>query len=328
MSNDYKIGTLASHSALNILSGAQKEGFKTILFSKENRKEFYETFDIADQIEIVEKYQECLDKNEQNKEIILIPHGSFVAYLSLTGILTSKVPLFGTRKLLYWEADRKLKSQLMHEAGFKVPKEYNSLIEVGDHPVIVKFDGAEGGKGYFMAKNRRDLEEKIAQKNLRQAKMHFQDFIVGNKVYVQFFNSIIRKKLEVFGVDIRYETDIDSKIRFDDDWSFQIIGNIPSVLRESLLLEYYEMGKNFVKAVEKNLESPMIGPFCLETIIDRDLNIYCFEFSGRIVAGTNVFVPQSPYSYIMHKEEMWMGKRIAREIKEAIQQNRLQDVLT
>ncbi len=122
MSKTYKIGTLASHSALNILSGAQKEGFETILFTKENRKEFYESFDVSDHIEIVEKYQEALDKNEENKDLILVPHGSFVAYLSLTKILTSKVPLFGTRKLLYWEADRKLKSQLMHEAGFTVPK--------------------------------------------------------------------------------------------------------------------------------------------------------------------------------------------------------------
>ena len=130
MSQEYKIGTLASHSALNILSGAQKEGFKTLLITKENRKEFYESFDVADQIEIVEKYHEGLDRNEQNKELILIPHGSFVAYLSLTKILTSKVPLFGTRKLLYWEADRNLKSQLMHEAGFNVPKEYKSLAEV------------------------------------------------------------------------------------------------------------------------------------------------------------------------------------------------------
>ncbi len=32
------------------------------------------------------------------------------------------------------------------------PKEYNTLFEVEDRPVIVKFDGAEGGKGYFVAK--------------------------------------------------------------------------------------------------------------------------------------------------------------------------------
>ena len=262
MSKKYKIGTLASHSALNILSGAQKEGFETILFTKENRREFYDSFNIANQIEIVEKYQDVLDQNEKNEELILVPHGSFVAYLSLAKIIMNKIPLFLTRKLLYWESDRKLKIQLMHEAGFRVPKEYEKFSEIENKPIFIKFDGAEGGKGYFVAKNKQDLEKKIVEKNLRQAKMHFQDFIVGNKVYVQFFNSIVRKKLEVFGVDIRYETDVDSKIRYDDEFSFQIIGNIPAVLRESLLMEYYDMGKNFVKAVEKILLSPMICRFC------------------------------------------------------------------
>ena len=87
------------------------------------------------------------------------------------------------------------------------------------------------------------------------------------------------------------------------------------------------MGLNFAEAVKANLEHPMIGPFCLETIINRDLDIYCFEFSGRIVAGTNIFVPHSPYSYISFMDEMWMGRRIALELKEALEQDRLKEVL-
>ena len=320
------IGTLASHSALNILSGAQKEGFKTLLFSKENRNEFYKSFDIADEIVNVKDYVECLDSSWNTKNLVLIPHGSFVAYLSLDKIINSSIPIFGTKKLLQWEANRVLKSKLMIESGFTVPKEYETVQEVGNKPVIVKFDGAEGGKGYFVAQNKQDLINKIAEKNLKQAKMHFQEYIVGNKVYVQFFQSPIRNTLEIFGADIRYETDVDSKIRFDDEWSFQIIGNLPVVLRESLLMEFYTMGKNFVQAVKKNLGTNMVGPFCLETIVDRNLQIYCFEFSGRIVAGTNIFVPTSPYSYITHKKKMWMGRRIALEINEALEQDRLQEV--
>ena len=322
------IGTLASHSALNILSGAQHEGFSTKLFCKLSRKEFYESFAVADDIFLVENYDECLTEEWLSKNLILIPHGSFVAYLSLESILKSKIPLFGTRKLLHWESDRKLKSKLMIDAGFTVPREYDSITDATDSPVIVKFDGAEGGKGYFVAKDKQDLVQKVRDKSLTKAKMHFQDYIVGTKIYVQFFQSPIRNKLELFGADIRYETDVDSRIRFDDNYSFQIIGNLPVVLRESLLIDFYDMGKNFVSSVKKNLDQPMIGPFCLETIIDKELNIFCFEFSGRIVAGTNIFVPSSPYAYIMHKEPMWMGKRIAREIKDAIEQNKLESVLT
>ena len=329
MINDITIGTIASHSALNILSGAQAEGFKTVLFTKPDRIAFYKSFHFADEIIQVSNYQNDILDNPiySDNNLILIPHGSFVAYLSLEKLLKSKIPLFGTRKLLYWESDRKLKSKLMLDAGFKVPHEFSSIEEVKDTPVIVKFDGAEGGRGYFVAKNQKELIDKLSLKGLDPKKSHFQEFVVGTKIYVQFFYSPLHRELETFGVDLRYETDVDSRIRFDNEYSFQIVGNVPAVLRESLLLEYYKMGLQFVESTEKNLEQPMIGPFCLETIVDRNLNIYCFEFSGRIVAGTNLFIPSSPYSYIMHRKDVWMGRRIAMEIKEAVEKDRLSEVL-
>jgi 5-formaminoimidazole-4-carboxamide-1-(beta)-D-ribofuranosyl 5'-monophosphate synthetase len=52
-----------------------------------------------------------------------------------------------------------------------------------------------------------------------------------------------------------------------------------------------------------------------------------FEISARIVAGTNVGIPYSPYSYILWGENMYMGKRIAREIKLAIQKDLLEEVV-
>jgi len=61
----------------------------------------------------------------------------------------------------------------------------------------------------------------------------------------------------------------------------------------------------------------IIGPFCLETVVTDDLKIYTFEISARIVAGTNVGIGISPYAYLKYGEIMWMGKRIAREIKQA-----------
>ena len=111
-----------------------------------------------------------------------------------------------------------------------------------------------------------------------------------------------------------------------DQPSFQIVGNIPMVLRESLLFKYWQMGQQFCKTVDELLNSRLSGPFCLETIIDKDMEIHTFEFSGRIVAGTNIFVPHSPYSYIQFGENMSMGRRIALEIREAIEQDRLDDV--
>ena len=35
----------------------------------------------------------------------------------------------------------------------------------------------------------------------------------------------------------------------------------------------------------------------------------------------------SPYAYLKYGEEMWMGKRIAREIKQALRDNNLEMIL-
>ena len=78
----------------------------------------------------------------------------------------------------------------------------------------------------------------------------------------------------------------------------------------------------------KELAAPgIIGPFCLETVITDDLKIYTFEISARIVAGSNIGIGTSPYAYLKFGENMYMGRRIALEIKEARQQGRLKEIL-
>jgi len=72
----------------------------------------------------------------------------------------------------------------------------------------------------------------------------------------------------------------------------------------------------------------MVGPFCLEAIITDRLEVKVFEFSGRIVAGTNVYMGVgSPYSTLYFDNPMDMGERIALELKIAHEQNLL-DMVT
>ena len=86
-----------------------------------------------------------------------------------------------------------------------------------------------------------------------------------------------------------------------------------------------------VRVVEssKKLMGPkgLFGPFCLETIITSKEEIYVIEISARIVAGTNCFINGSPYTYLLYDEPMSTGRRIAREIKNAIKKNKLKEVL-
>jgi 5-formaminoimidazole-4-carboxamide-1-(beta)-D-ribofuranosyl 5'-monophosphate synthetase len=80
--------------------------------------------------------------------------------------------------------------------------------------------------------------------------------------------------------------------------------------------------------VSKKLEpGGLIGPFCLETIITPELEIYVFEISARIVAGTNPYVSGSPYADLRYDVPMSTGRRVAREIKNAIKSDKLEKVL-
>ena len=55
----------------------------------------------------------------------------------------------------------------------------------------------------------------------------------------------------------------------------------------------------------------MNGPFCLEGVYGKDGNFVTFEFSARIVAGTNLYLSGSPYSDLVYPEPMSMGRRIS-----------------
>jgi 5-formaminoimidazole-4-carboxamide-1-(beta)-D-ribofuranosyl 5'-monophosphate synthetase len=45
------------------------------------------------------------------------------------------------------------------------------------------------------------------------------------------------------------------------------------------------------------------------------------------VAGTNVGIGTSPYAYLRYGENMYMGRRIAVELKEAVKLGRLGEVV-
>lgn len=315
-----KIGTIASHSALNIISGAKAEGFDTLLYCPQNRVKFYQSFGLDDSIVEIESFDDILKMDLS--EVVLIPHGSFVAHIGAQKILKSDLKIFGSKELLKWEANRDLKTKLLKEAGFALPREFLDFREI-DCPVIAKTNGAAGGDGYFIAESASEIE-KMMNPDLQYT---FQEFVVGTKVFVTYFQSMAKERTEVFGADIRYETDADSNLRFNGRPSFVVVGNVPLVLRESILAKYYDMGVAFVNAFHKLAQQNIVGPFCIETIIDKNKQIYSFEFSGRIVAGTNVWIPSSPYSYVQFGEPMWMGRRIAIEIRELVEQGKLDRAL-
>ncbi|MEM2644247.1 MAG: formate--phosphoribosylaminoimidazolecarboxamide ligase [Candidatus Bathyarchaeia archaeon] len=326
----YTIATLGSHSALQILKGAKDEGFRTIAICKSDHAFVYRHFGVADEIIEIPSYSDFhkVEDDLIKRNAILIPHASLITYIDLRVIENMKVLYYGNKRILHWESDRDKQRIWLEKAGLNLPKVFKDPSEI-DRLVIVKFQGARGGQGYFLARNEREFRRKIGS-----AKEYIiQEYIVGIPVYIHYFYSVIRSELELMGFDRRYESNVDgigripANMQRDLKVTYTIVGNFPLMLRESLLPEVFRIGQKVVEASKEICSPGIYGPFCLETVVTPDLKFYVFEISARIVAGTNVFMETSPYALIKHGKPMSTGRRIAVEIREAIEQDRLKEIL-
>ena len=204
---------------------------------------------------------------------------------------------------------------------------------------MVKYDGAKGGKGFFVAKTYEEFNELVD----RSQKYTIQEFITGTRYYLHYFYSPIKNdgytlskgSLELLSMDRRVESNADEIFRLGSPKelieagirpTYVVTGNVPLVARESLLPLIFSLGE---RVVEESLDlfGGMIGAFCLETVFTDELEIKVFEISARIVAGTNLYISGSPYSDLM-EENLSTGRRIAREIKVAAQTNQLDQIIS
>jgi 5-formaminoimidazole-4-carboxamide-1-(beta)-D-ribofuranosyl 5'-monophosphate synthetase len=339
------IMTLGSHCSLQVLKGAKDEGFRTLLVCEEKRLSLYKRFKFIDKLIVLDNFKEIL-KNDFQKNLIeeynpiLIPHGTLISSLSMNEIEEIQIPTFGNKWILRWESDRVLKQRLMNESLLNSPQQVLSKDDINEL-CIVKLHGAAGGKGYFLVNDKKTFEEQsqklIDDKMIdSEDQLFIQKYATGVPVYLQFFYSPVDNELELLGIDRRYETNVDAigripanfQVSSDINPSYTVIGNIPIVLRESLLPEVYSMGERFVSASGKLVPPGIPGPFCIEGVYDDNINFTAFEFSARIVAGTNLFVSGSPYADLLYNNPMSMGRRIALEIKKAADVSKLKLVLT
>ncbi len=336
------IATICSHSSLQIFHGARKEGFRTLGICLKTPPRFYDAFPLAkpDEFMVLDDYLDLLDRTDElvEKNAVVIPHGSFVQYLKPENFMKMRIPTFGNREVLQWESDREKEREWLLGAGIKMPKIIEEPEDI-DRPVVVKYDGARGGRGFFIAKDYNDFKLGIDY----DEKFMIQEYILGTRYYLHYFFSPIAEggfrtadgRLDMLSIDRRDESNIDEMYKLGSQEelrkhriypTFVVTGNIPVVLRESLLPKVFEMGENVVKR-SMELFGGMIGPFCLETIVRDDLEFVVFEISSRIVAGTNPFIKGSPYSNFI-EEDLSTGIRIAREIKMAIEKDEMERVFS
>ncbi len=61
------IGTLGSHSSLNIFKGAKEEGFRTVCICKEKDAIMYQKYPLVDELIIVKDFTELLSESMQER---------------------------------------------------------------------------------------------------------------------------------------------------------------------------------------------------------------------------------------------------------------------
>lgn len=331
-----KIAVLGSHSALQILKGAKDEGFETLVLAEGKNARLYRRFDLADEVIELADYSEIpsLDQKLVRENAVLVPHGSLISHANIERLDAMKCKYYGNKKILEWELDRSKQKQWIEKAGLNAPREFKHAREI-DSQAIVKYDGARGGKGYFLAGSESEYEAGKAK--FGNAKHVIQQYVLGVPFYIHYFQSILTGELEIMSMDRRYETNADALGRIPlerqkqmkAEPSFTVVGNSPLVLRESMLETAFEMGEKLVEA-SRSLAGArgLFGPFCIESIITPEQEFFVVEVSARIVAGTNLFVQGSPYTALKYGFPVSTGRRVAMEIRRAVKENRLEEVLS
>lgn len=336
------VATLCSHSSLQIFNGAKKEGFRTLGLTVKDNFRYYDAFPLGrpDEFMKLESYADLLDNVDEllARNVVVIPHGSFVEYMGTDKFEKMPVPTFGNRNVLRWESHRDKMREWLETAGIAMPRVIEDPKTI-DRPVLVKYNGAKGGRGFFIAK---DYPEFKMGLDLEQ-EYTIQEYILGTRYYLHYFYSPIKKdgfrvgdgSLELMSMDRRDESNIDElyKLGASEELkklglfpTFVVTGNVPVVIRESLLPKVFDMGEQVVKR-SYELFGGMIGPFCLECIVTDKLEFKVFEISSRIVAGSNPFISGSPYADLT-EVNMSTGRRISREIKNAVLTDSMDKVMS
>ncbi|WP_148882872.1 formate--phosphoribosylaminoimidazolecarboxamide ligase family protein [Thermococcus aciditolerans] len=360
------VGVIGSHSALDIADGAKEEGLPVLVVAQRGRHRTYAEYfklrktrdgltkGFIDEVMVLEKFAQIVNVQEElvKRNVIFVPNRSFVVYTGIDRVENDfRVPLFGSRNLLRSEERSEEKSYywLLEKAGLPYPEPVKpeEIDEVG--LVIVKLPHAKKRleRGFFTAASYKEFREKaekliklgvITEEDL--AKARIERYIIGPVFNFDFFYSPIDGEIELLGIDWRFETSLDGHVRlpahqqltlpehqFEPEYT--ITGHASSTLRESLLEKVFDMAERYVKATQEYYSPGIIGPFTLQTAVDKDLNFYIYDVAPRTGGGTNIHMAVGhPYGNALWRKPMSTGRRVALEIKRAVELDELEKVVT
>lgn len=374
--NDYdsmklRIGMTASHSALDICDGAIEEGFPTVAYCQKGREKTYSQYfktrrnqsgrvvrGMVDKAIVLDRFDDVLSPtfqdNMRERNVVYIPNRSFTSYCGISAIEEDfHVPMFGSRNMLRMEERTEEQDYywILEQAGLPYPDAIDDPQDI-DCLVIVKLHHAEKQleRGFFTCASFSEYQEK-SQALLKQgvideqslAGARIERYVIGPVFNLNFFYSPLEEddnRLELLGVDWRFESSLDGHVRLPAPQQMTmpihqqipemtVVGHNTATIRESLLEQAFELGEKFIDASKEHYDPGIIGPFCLQTCIDKDMNYYIYDVAPRLGGGTNVHVSVGhPYGNATWRKPMSSGRRIAMELRQAVEQDRLDEVLT
>lgn len=361
------IGVLGGHSGLDVCHGAKQHGFHTVCVARKGREKTYDRYfktrdgrGCIDETIIVDSFNDVLTKNVQKKlqslNTIFVHNRYFWTYIDDFSRVENDfhVPIFGSRTLLKLEERDQPFNQydLLKKAGIRTPKIFASAKDI-DLPVLVKAGEAQRSyeRAFFIATSPESYEEigsmleKQGKVNKKWRDATIEEFIVGAPVNFNFFYSPLTGELELLGTDTRRQTNLDGFLRMTVDQQMTALkhvplkmietGHIACTVKESILEKAFDLGEKFVSACKKlpkDLDPSgkgIIGPFALQGAVvaeEGKEDIVIFDVSLRIPGSPGT--ASTPYSGYLYGKSMSVGERVGLEIRNAVEQERLIDILT
>ncbi len=285
---------------------------------------------------------------------LVVPNRALSSYVPLEVLEREfRVPLVGSRTLLRIEerSERENYYTLLAAARIPAPERIATPQEI-ESLAIVKLPHATRRleRGFFTAASFDEFLRKsealraagtIAAEDLAGARI--ERYVIGPVFNFNFFFSPLvprEEGLELLGVDERRESSLDGLVRLPAAQQlaiegpqaipqYTVVGHGTLTVRESLLEEVFAFGERFVDAARARYPPGILGPFTLQTCIDRDGHPFVFDVAARIGGGTNIHLSLGhPYGNALWRTPMSSGRRVAIEVRRAIALGRLREVLT
>lgn len=356
-----RIGSLGGHSALDVCRGAKKEGFETVVVVQKGREKTYSKYyktrgdkGCVDHVIVVDNFGDIVlpEVQEQLRKlnVVFVHSRYFWVYCDFNKIENDfMVPILGTRELVRKEERDEEKNQyfLLQDADIPTPKQYKDPKDIAELVIVKPSEAARGyERAFFLAHNYEDYLRQgnqmvrdgiITEASLKAAVI--ETFILGPQLNVNYFYSPLTGELELLGTDTRRQTNLDGLLRLTAPQQIEVLkhvepkfienGHQSVTIKESLLEQAFSVGERFVESTKRNYSPGIVGPFALQGAVTAGPpkeEFVIFDVSMRIPGSPGTMF--TPYTGYLYGENMSVGHRLAKEVREAIRLDRLIELVS